>query len=431
MPEKATATSPRIGDLTKRLQREPGSRVFFDLAREHHSAGNLEEAFKLCRDGLLKHPSYHSARVLLGRVLIDRGQFSDARPELERVVKQAPDNLLARRLLAEALAGGKDLHGALGMLRSLLALHPGDPEAVQRIQELEAEAAEAEAAGMETLPSTKAEPPATEEVSEVPAVEEPGNGQAATVLMSAPPVFTEAPAPPPETAPAPSVGMEEEAVPAPSYEVTTVTFKYEPPVTPAPPVEALSPAGSDGIDAAPIEPPPVGAAAAAAEREPEAPEEGLGEARPPGASVATVMMSAADFASRAAGTAPPLLSVAPQAAADAGEGAVPAVADKPKPPPGDEDEPTVGALPTPTLAEIYLAQGMPERALEIYKQVLVGDPHNQEAQARVRELSDRLTPPGSLTQRKIEVLEGWLERIRRHHHVQDDAGRGGPTSAGM
>jgi hypothetical protein len=96
-----------------------------------------------------------------------------------------------------------------------------------------------------------------------------------------------------------------------------------------------------------------------------------------------------------------------------------------------EDEPTMGALPTPTLAEIYLAQGMPGKALEIYKQVLEGDPQNPEALARVRELSERLQPSGGLTQRKIQVLEGWLERIRRHGHVQDDAGRGGPTSAGV
>src|SRR5437867_2654728 len=105
MADKAATLSPRISDLSKRLQREPSSRVFLELAREYHASGNLEEAVRVCRDGLQRHPSYHSARVLLGRSLIDLRRFAEARPEMEKVVQQAPDNLLARRLLGEAQAG--------------------------------------------------------------------------------------------------------------------------------------------------------------------------------------------------------------------------------------------------------------------------------------------------------------------------------------
>jgi tetratricopeptide (TPR) repeat protein len=284
-------------------------------------------------------------------VLIDLKRYGSARPELEQVVRQAPDNLLARKLLAEALAGDNDVRGALLALRALILLHPDDQESAQRIHDLEAEAGREAAEGMETLPAAAPAPAAS------------------------------GPAPP----------AAEEVAEA------TVAFRYEPPPSMESEVE-----------------------------EPAAEAEGEEESRPE-ASAATVLMAVPIFSSPEASPAESSMTISEEPAREE----APALEAAPSPPMKEEDEPTLGALPTPTLAEIYLAQGMADRALEIYKQVLAGDPQNHEALARIRELSARLSPSGSLTQRKIQVLEGWLERIRRHHDVQDDAGRSGPTSAGM
>ena len=90
-----------------------------------------------------------------------------------------------------------------------------------------------------------------------------------------------------------------------------------------------------------------------------------------------------------------------------------------------------GAIPTPTLAEIYVAQGMPEKALEVYRQVLEGDPENEEVLSRVKALSRSLAPPDEVMQRKIAALRGWLERIRRARDVQDHSRGGGRPPAGM
>jgi len=356
MPEKTIATSPRISDLTRRLQKEPGSRLVFDLAREHHAIGNLEEAEKLCRDGLQKHPGYHSARVLLGRVLIDMQRFPAARPELERVVKQAPDNLLARRLLADALAGDHDPLGALETLKGLLLLKPGDDETEKRISQLEAEiGGESRPAGMDTLPG---ESPVGAMGAE--AIREPAPRDEPATAIMAPEVF-EAVAPVEATPPSVAAAMP-----------STSSRDSGEPVS----------RGREGTDS----------------------------------SAATVMMQAPQFASAAESTASgePAPSHPEKPAADS-----------------SEDEPTLGALPTPTLAEIYVAQGMPDRALEIYRQVLAGDPQNQEALARVRDLSEKVAPQGSAAHRKIKALEGWLERLRRLNDVQDDARRGRTKTAGM
>ena len=56
---------------------------------------------RVCRAGLAQHPDYLSARVTLGRALLELQQFDEAQTELERVLQAAPDNLAAIRALAE------------------------------------------------------------------------------------------------------------------------------------------------------------------------------------------------------------------------------------------------------------------------------------------------------------------------------------------
>ncbi len=64
-------------------------------------AERYEEAIETCKAGLVRHPSYLSAHVTLGRSYIEVGRLQDARAELEYVLKLAPENLAAIRGLAE------------------------------------------------------------------------------------------------------------------------------------------------------------------------------------------------------------------------------------------------------------------------------------------------------------------------------------------
>lgn len=63
--------------------------------------GRHEDAIETCRSGLLRHPAYLSARVTLGRALIETGDYDGAREELETVLRSAPENLAAIRGLAQ------------------------------------------------------------------------------------------------------------------------------------------------------------------------------------------------------------------------------------------------------------------------------------------------------------------------------------------
>src|SRR5262245_31349422 len=104
--------NPRIDDLRKRLEKEPGSRIFAQLAEELRKEGDFEEAIRLCREGLQKHSNYPSARMTLGRALFESGDLASARREFESVLKGAPDNILASRMLGESLEGLGDLEAA-------------------------------------------------------------------------------------------------------------------------------------------------------------------------------------------------------------------------------------------------------------------------------------------------------------------------------
>jgi tetratricopeptide (TPR) repeat protein len=91
----------RIEDLRRRVEKDPASIAFAQLAEEYRRAGDLEEAIRVCEAGLAQHPAYISARVTLGRALFELGRFEDAREAFTRVIEAAPDNLIARGKLLE------------------------------------------------------------------------------------------------------------------------------------------------------------------------------------------------------------------------------------------------------------------------------------------------------------------------------------------
>jgi len=93
--------SPRIEELKRRVQSDPASIAFAALAEEYRRAERYDEAIDTCKAGLVRHPSYLSAHVTLGRAYIEVGRLRDAREELEYVLKLAPENLAAIRGLAE------------------------------------------------------------------------------------------------------------------------------------------------------------------------------------------------------------------------------------------------------------------------------------------------------------------------------------------
>lgn len=163
--------NPRITELRKKLEKDPGSRLFAQLAEELRKEGKHDEAIGVARRGLEKNPTYSSARLTLARALLDAGQPREARSELEQIVKATPDNILAGRLLGEALESLGEVKQAIQQFERTIAFSPGDKAMIERVESLKGRlGAEARAA----VPKPQAAPALLfAQAPEPPSVEPP------------------------------------------------------------------------------------------------------------------------------------------------------------------------------------------------------------------------------------------------------------------
>ncbi len=130
------AQHPRLEELRRRVAKDPASIAFAQLAEEYRRAGELQEAIAVCRTGLEIHPSYLSARVTLGRALLELDRLDAAHDEFERVLTNAPENLSAIRGLAEIHHRRGTIVEALMYYRQALSLARNDPDLEQTVADL-------------------------------------------------------------------------------------------------------------------------------------------------------------------------------------------------------------------------------------------------------------------------------------------------------
>ena len=116
--------------------KDPASIAFAQLAEEYRRAGSYEDAIDACQSGLAIHPGYLSARVTLGRALLEMNDLDAALGELEYVLRIAPENLAAIRGIAEIHHRRGNLGEALGFYKAALALARHDPDLEQTVDEI-------------------------------------------------------------------------------------------------------------------------------------------------------------------------------------------------------------------------------------------------------------------------------------------------------
>ncbi len=132
--------SSEIERHAAKLEKDPQSRIFAQLADAYRKEGLLDEAIRICRDGLAAHPTYVSGRVVLGRALLEQGVLEEAEAEFRRVLELAPDNLLALRLLGDTSAQQGRSGEAREHYERTLRLNPLDRETQERLAALPIEA---------------------------------------------------------------------------------------------------------------------------------------------------------------------------------------------------------------------------------------------------------------------------------------------------
>ena len=152
------AESPRIEELKRRVQVDPASIAFAALAEEYRRAGRFEEAIATCQSGLQRHPAYLSARVTLGRALLELHRFDEARQELEHVLRAAPENLAAIRGLAEIHHRRGELPEALEQYRSALQVAKHDTEIEEAVNQISRQVGQPTAPQPDVAPAARTEP---------------------------------------------------------------------------------------------------------------------------------------------------------------------------------------------------------------------------------------------------------------------------------
>jgi tetratricopeptide (TPR) repeat protein len=385
----------RIEELEKRLAADPNSRMFVQLAEEYRKAGLLEQAIDCCEKGLKKHPQYPSARVALGRALLEAGSFDRASAEFETVLKQVPDNILAHKFLGETYHRLGRLDEALKKYRVASTLAPEDTELGDRIQEVQAELAGGPRPA--PAPAAPAAPP----------------GPAST-----PPPAPSSPRPAASPPPPPAAASAESE--------STARMIDLPPI---PLVEVDEPMVLEGRDYAPPPKAPASPAPAPPPRFSPPPAPAFTEIEPEPFLEPTIIEHGP--ASPPAASPPPRATSAPPASAPAAKPPLPqATSVPPAPAPAAKPAPPVAEIETPTMAEIYANQGHFDQALAVYRKIIERHPNDTQYRERVEELlmlsraakapNEPPAPSGrraadsfEADERTIRVLEDWLAAIRK------------------
>jgi tetratricopeptide (TPR) repeat protein len=390
MPDPAAEA--RIRDLERRLDLDSGSRLFVSLAEEYRKVGRTRDALSALQKGLLAHPGYVAAQVALGRAYVEANQPSDAIATFTKVLVADPANLVAAKSLADIHLARNDNLEALKKFKLYRAIS-GDRKVDEMIAKLEPLVAPKPV----TPPRRKPEAPPPP-----PKFQETDKGKRRTTLSKIP----AAPEPEPLTD---------------AFEMTSLPFelgddsdssKVEDPfpffptrdgsLTPAASVASAAPSPA----ATPTAEPPAARPAAATEP----------WASPiAAASLAMPSMAGSEPAPMPepfVPPAPPPMPVESAAAVPAAAASVPVPASSPE----SASEP---ARPSGrALADLYYAQGHFAEALQIYDDLVVRHPFDEDLKRMRRDSEARLLPAAtSPAAAAPDVgLERRLSRIRALKH---------------
>lgn len=145
------AVAAAIRRYEERLAKDPASLGFAVLADLYRKAGRVDEAIATCREGLLRHPHYGTARLILAKALISGQDYASALAEIEAILRVSPKDVQCHRLAAEVYRRLGSLDDAVRHLEVAASLDPGDRETRTLLGLLRAEGPVGESAVMRLL----------------------------------------------------------------------------------------------------------------------------------------------------------------------------------------------------------------------------------------------------------------------------------------
>lgn len=129
--------SALLSRYREQYRQKPHSRVFAPLAEAYRKLGMRDEALKILKDGIRRHPAYALGYLVLSQCYADEGQWDRVQQTLQPLVPAHKDNPALQKLYAQACLNIGDTEGALETFKWLLFLNPQDKAIASQVKALE------------------------------------------------------------------------------------------------------------------------------------------------------------------------------------------------------------------------------------------------------------------------------------------------------
>lgn len=118
---EAASLAERIEKCEQILKENSQSQVFAALADAYRNKGDLDQAFRICRQGIRVHPNYGPGHLVMAKISFERKMFDWAEQELHEAVRIDGETRMTQQLRVEIqIAKGNfgDAEGAIKRLRA-------------------------------------------------------------------------------------------------------------------------------------------------------------------------------------------------------------------------------------------------------------------------------------------------------------------------
>jgi tetratricopeptide (TPR) repeat protein len=129
--------SALLSKYLAQYKREPSSRVFAPLAESYRKLGMMDEALKILKEGIRRHPTYVLGYLVLAQCYHDQKKNDAAYQTLKPLTSQNRDNPGLQKLFAQVCLELGHLDEALDTYKYLLFLNPRDKYFAQQVNALE------------------------------------------------------------------------------------------------------------------------------------------------------------------------------------------------------------------------------------------------------------------------------------------------------
>ncbi len=131
------ALDERISKCKRILDDNPNSQIFAALADAYRKNGDLDKAFRVCRQGLRLHPDYGAGHLIMAKINFDRKMYDWAESELKEAISFDGRTRATDLLKAKINTRQGKLSEARVLVKELLATDPQNEKLKELLEKIE------------------------------------------------------------------------------------------------------------------------------------------------------------------------------------------------------------------------------------------------------------------------------------------------------